>query len=148
MSIQGWFPLGLTALISLLSKGLSRVFSSTTVRKHQFFSAQPSLWCNLHIHTWLLEKPKPNHLVGKSPLPLDRFPTVATKPLRIQLLLPPSPYSWHPISRTSPVLWVCQGPDLWALPPDIVHLGVLPGPALAPLSAQSTPRSCMLQISV
>ena len=38
MNIQGWFPLGLTGLISLLSKGLSRVFSSTTVRKHQFFS--------------------------------------------------------------------------------------------------------------
>ena len=42
MNIQGWFPLGLTGLISLLSKGLSRVFSSTTVRKHQFFSFQPS----------------------------------------------------------------------------------------------------------
>ena len=44
MNIQGWFPLGLTSLISLLSKGLSRVFSSTTIQKHQFFSAQPSLW--------------------------------------------------------------------------------------------------------
>ena len=43
MNIQGWFPLGLPSLISLLSKGLSRVFSSTTVRKCQFFSAQPSL---------------------------------------------------------------------------------------------------------
>ena len=43
MNIQSWFPLRLTSLISLLSKGLSRVFSSTTVRKHQFFSAQPSL---------------------------------------------------------------------------------------------------------
>ena len=57
MDIQGWFPLGLTGLISLLSKGLSRVFSSTTVWKHQFFSAQPSLWSNPHIPTWLLEKP-------------------------------------------------------------------------------------------
>ena len=57
MNIQGWFPLGLTCLISLQSKGLSTVFSSTTVRKHQFFSAQPSLWSNSHIHTWLLEKP-------------------------------------------------------------------------------------------
>ena len=46
MNIQGWFPLGLTGLISLLSKGLSRVFSSMTVWKHQFFSAQPSLWSN------------------------------------------------------------------------------------------------------
>ena len=43
--------------ISLQSKGLSRVFSSNTVWKYQFFSAQPSLWSNIHIHTWLLEKP-------------------------------------------------------------------------------------------
>ena len=49
--------LGLTGLISLQSKGLSRVFSNTTVRKHQFFSAQPSLWSNSHTDTWLLEKP-------------------------------------------------------------------------------------------
>ena len=55
--IQGWFPLGLTGLISLLFKVLSRVFSSTTVWKHQFFIAQPSLWSNSHIYTWLLEKP-------------------------------------------------------------------------------------------
>ena len=45
-------------LISLLFKGLSRVFSSTTVRNHKFFSIQPSLWFNSHIHTWLLEKPQ------------------------------------------------------------------------------------------
>ena len=44
MNSQGWFPLGLSGLISLLSKGLSRVFSNTTVQKHQFFGAQPSLW--------------------------------------------------------------------------------------------------------
>ena len=44
-----------TGLISLQSKGLSRVFSSTTVQKHQFFGTQPSLWSNCHIHTWLLE---------------------------------------------------------------------------------------------
>ena len=44
MNIQGWSPLGLTGLISLLSKRLSRVFSSTTIQKHQFFSTQPSLW--------------------------------------------------------------------------------------------------------
>ena len=56
MNIQDWFPLGLTSLISLLSKGLSRVFSSTTVRKHEFFSSQLSLCSNSHIHTWLLEK--------------------------------------------------------------------------------------------
>ena len=57
MNIQNWFPLGLTGLISLQSKGFSRVFSNTTVQKHQFFSAQLSLWSNSHIHTWLLEKP-------------------------------------------------------------------------------------------
>ena len=56
MNIQDWFPIGLTGLISLQSKGLSRVFSNTTTQKHQFFSAQPSLWSNSHIHTWLLEK--------------------------------------------------------------------------------------------
>ena len=53
-----WFPLGLTDLISVQSKGLSRIFSSTTVRKHQFFSTQPSLRFNSNIHTWLLEKPQ------------------------------------------------------------------------------------------
>ena len=57
MNIQDWFPLGWTGWISLQSKRLSRVFSNTTVQKHQFFSAQPSLWSNSHIHTWLLEKP-------------------------------------------------------------------------------------------
>ena len=57
MNIQGWFPSGLTGLISLLSKALLRVFSSVTVRKHQFFSTQSSLWSNFHICTWLLEKP-------------------------------------------------------------------------------------------
>ena len=57
MNIWGWFLLWLTGLISLLSKGLSRVFSSTSVQKHQFFSTQLSLWSNSHIHTWQLEKP-------------------------------------------------------------------------------------------
>ena len=58
MNIQGWFPLGWTCLISLQPKGLSSVFSSTKIQKHQFFSAQPSLWSNSHIPTLLLEKPK------------------------------------------------------------------------------------------
>ena len=57
MNIQDWFPLWLTGLIFLQSKGLSRVFSITTIQKHQFFGAQPSLWSSSHIHTWLLEKP-------------------------------------------------------------------------------------------
>ena len=55
MNIQDWFPLGLTGWISLQSKGLSRVFSSTAIPKHQFFGAQPPLWPNSHIYTWLLE---------------------------------------------------------------------------------------------
>ena len=55
VNIQDWFPLGLTALISLLSRD-SRVFSNTIVQKHQFSSAQLSLWSNSHIHKWLLEK--------------------------------------------------------------------------------------------
>ena len=65
MNTQVWFPLGLTGLISLLSKGLSRVFSNTTVGK--FFGAQPSLWSNFSICTWLLEKPVLTRLtfVGK-----------------------------------------------------------------------------------
>ena len=57
MSILDWFPLGLTGLISLSSKGLSGVFSNTTVQRHQFFSPQLSLWSNSHVHTWLLETP-------------------------------------------------------------------------------------------
>ena len=57
MNIQDWFPLVLTILISLLSKGLSRVFSSTTVQKHQFFGTQLSSQSNSHIHTWPLGKP-------------------------------------------------------------------------------------------
>ena len=51
MTIKGSFPLGLTGLISLQTMGLSRVFSSTTLQKHQFFGAQPFLWSNSHIHT-------------------------------------------------------------------------------------------------
>ena len=57
MNIQDWFPLGWTGWISLQSKGLSRVFSNTTVQKHQFCGAQLSLSSNSHIHTWPLEKP-------------------------------------------------------------------------------------------
>ena len=55
MNIQGWIPLGLTGLISLIK--LLRVFSNTILQKHQFFSAQPSFWSNSQIHTWLLENP-------------------------------------------------------------------------------------------
>ena len=57
VTIQGWFPLGWTGWISLQSKGLSRVFSNTTVQKHQFFDTELSLYSISHIHTWLLGKP-------------------------------------------------------------------------------------------
>ena len=59
MNTQDWSPLGWTGWISLQSKGLARVFSNTTVQKHQFFSAQPSSQSNSHIHTGPLEKPWP-----------------------------------------------------------------------------------------
>ena len=59
MNIQEWSPLGWTGWISLKSKGLSRVFSNTTVQKHQFFGTQLSSQSNSHIHTWPLEKPEP-----------------------------------------------------------------------------------------
>ena len=55
LNIRGWFPLGLTGLISLQYREFSRVFSSTTIWMYQFFSTQPSLWPNSQIHTWLLE---------------------------------------------------------------------------------------------
>ena len=57
MNTQDWSPLGWTGWIYLQSKGLSRVFSNTTVQKHQFFGAQPSSQSNSHIHTWPLGKP-------------------------------------------------------------------------------------------
>ena len=57
VNTRDWSPLGWTGWISLQSKGLSRVFSNTTVQKHQFFSTQLSSQSNSHIHTWPLEKP-------------------------------------------------------------------------------------------
>ena len=64
MNIQGWYPLGLTGLISLLPKGLSRIFSSTTFRKHQFFGTEPSLWANSHyIHNYRNKKQKTKNIV-------------------------------------------------------------------------------------
>ena len=59
VNTQVWFPRGWTSWISLQSKGLSRVFSNTTVQKHQFFGAQLSSQSNSRIHTWPLEKPQP-----------------------------------------------------------------------------------------
>ena len=63
LPMQDWFPLGLIGLI-LTFKGLSRIFSSNTVWRHQFFSAQPSLWSNCHVSIWLLEKQAEGFLNG------------------------------------------------------------------------------------
>ena len=65
MNTQDWSPLGWIGWISSQSKGLSKVFSNTTLQKHQFFGAQLSLYSNSHIHTWPLEKPKPWPLLTK-----------------------------------------------------------------------------------
>ena len=62
MNIEDWFPLGFTGLISLLSNGLSKIFSNTIIQKHKFFSAHLSLWSNSHTHKWLLE----NHSFDKA----------------------------------------------------------------------------------
>ena len=59
INIHGWFPLRLTGLIYFKSKELSRIFSNTTVLKHQFFGAQPSLWSSSHIRTWTSIQDKP-----------------------------------------------------------------------------------------
>ena len=71
-SSSGSSSLELTGLISLQFKGLSRVFPNTTVQKHQFFNAQPSLWSNSHIHTWLLEKKQTNNN-NKKNMALNRW---------------------------------------------------------------------------
>ena len=83
VNIQGWFPLGLTGLISLLSKGLSGVLSSTTVWKHQFFGAQPSLWSNSHMRVrrvliqsdWChYQKRKSGHARDREDIPVIKNP--------------------------------------------------------------------------
>ena len=71
VNIQDWFSLALTGLISLQSKGLSRVFSNTTVQKNQFFGAQLSLWFNSQIHTWLLEKLLFHPTISSSVIPFS-----------------------------------------------------------------------------
>ena len=96
MNIQDWFPLELTGWISLQSKGLSRVFSSTTVQKHQFFSAQLSLWSNSHIHTWPLEIPLSLAFSGSTPC---TPPTV----LHVMWFFP---YLLCPCSHLSLSLWL------------------------------------------
>ena len=79
VNTQDWSPLEWTGWISVQSKGLSRVFSNTTVQKHQFFGTQPSSQSNSHIHTWPQEKPQPwldGPLLAKSLLLLSHFSRV------------------------------------------------------------------------
>ena len=92
MNTQDWFPLGWTGLISLQSTGLSRVFSNTTVQKHQFFGAQLSLWSSSYIHTWLLKNPLSEQLRNprKGVLVLNNSPWI---------------HFWH---QPSPWVWTLQ----------------------------------------
>ena len=106
MNIQDWFPLGWTGLITLQSKRLSRVFSNTTVQKHQFCSAQPSLWSNSHIHTWLLEK---------SYLWLDE-PLLAKECLSFLIMLSRFVIAFLPRSKHLLILWL-QSPSAVILKP-------------------------------
>jgi len=118
MNIQGWFPLGLTSLISLLSKGLSRVFSNTTVWKHQFFGAQPSLSSNSHTCTWLLEKTIALTIwafflilkaINASWDGHPRFPLLWGSPVSIDLqylLLSPLVWRRHSWLLIFPFLWI------------------------------------------
>ena len=99
MSIWDWFPLGWTGLISLLSKGLSRVFSNSTVQKHQFFGAQLSLWSGSYIHTWLVKSPLSEQL---------RHP-------RKGVLVLNSPPWIHIRHQPSPWVWTLQQVDFEAL---------------------------------
>ena len=100
MNTQDWSPLGWTDWISLQFKGLSRVFSNTTVQKHQFFSTQLSLQLNSHIHTWPLENPYPwlEALVqgtahdSPRPLPTGVFP--------ISRWMAPFPWCQHGLSAS------------------------------------------------
>ena len=108
MNMQSLFPLGLTSLISLQSRGLSRVFSSTTVEKHQFFSSQSSLWSNSHIHTWLLKKT--TALTGQT--------FVGNVTSLVFNMLPRIVIAFLPRSKRLLILWL-QSPSAGILEPPI-----------------------------
>ena len=128
LSIQDWFPLGLTGLISLQSKELPRVFSNIIVQKHQFFGAQLSLWSNSHICTWLLQKPQ---LWPDGPLSAVMsllFSTLSrlviaflprSKHLLISWLQSPSAVILEPKKRKSVTVFIVS-PSIWheAMEPD------------------------------
>ena len=103
-SIQGWFPVRFTSFISLLSKWLSRVFSTTTVWKHQLFGILPSLLSNSHAYTWLLERPSLDYrdLFNLKFNMLSRF--IITSAPRSNCLLiswPQSPFAVEPKKKKS-----------------------------------------------
>ena len=135
MNIQGWFTLGLTRMISLQSKGLSRVFPSTTVWKHQFFGTQPSLWSNSHPYTttekaisltkWTFVSKVMSLLLNTMCRCVIAF-LPRSKRLLISWLQSPSPQFWSPRKYSlslfpvfphqymqSLCVWVCS---LWFLP--------------------------------
>ena len=104
MNIQSWFPLELNGLISLLSEGHSRVFSSTTVWKHQFFSAQLSLWSKSHIHAWLYR-----HLWAKRCVLFNGWVILHCMDVRVEL--------WRIVSAKEFMLLNCGvGKDSWESP--------------------------------
>ena len=120
MNIQDWFPLRWTGWISLQSKGLSRVFSNTTVQKHQFFGAQLSLWSSSHIHTWLLEKVISNTTKPMRGTSIERWETYHTKEVRnatralIDTTITNHLYNKHQVSKNTCDITTPRG-DGWEI---------------------------------
>ena len=155
MSIQGWFHLGLTGLISLLSKGLSRVFSSTTVQKHQFFIAQPSLWSSSQRILTGLNPVASKPSRGLCHLPFPSFPCSVTHPLPynspvfttyfLHLALPFTFHDLHPrldlIMVDEHLKQPSAGPSAWyqSPSPSKYHLHFILWQDLLGLLAQRTP---------
>ena len=151
MNTQDWSPLEWTGWISLQSKGFSRVFSNTRVQKHQFFSAQLSLWSNSHVHTWLLmirnrkgeEHLFPQHLTnpcdGHVPCsPSSQITGVLTHPMikRSSFWRSSSsaltPFCWLPFQprgKNDFLLWLVSWmpQHSWLIPSDLpTHLQIVP----------------------
>ena len=127
VNIQGWFPVRLTSLVSLLSKELSRIFSSATIPKHKFFGILPSLLSSSHICTWLLERPSVQftHSVLSDSL----------RPHGLQHTRPPCPSTTPRVYPNScPLSWWC-------------HPTILSSVVLFSSCSQSFPASGSFQMS-
>ena len=126
MTISGWFLLGLTGLISLQSKGLSRVFSNTTVQKYQFFCVKLSLWSYSNIYIWLLEKPS------------VQFSSVLSDSLQLygqQHARPPCPWPTPGVySNSCPLSWWCHPTISSSVIPFSSHLQSSPESGSFPMS--------------